>query len=553
LLLRIQTGWLGRTVMQAARAFKLPARPERPAVMPSGSLAQAAEPPPQAPLVANAVALGNTHYNEAVALFEKDKRNVVPAIQLLEKARAFHDAPQISIKLAEMQLFAHRPQDASATYLKAFHAHPENRDIWYYAGIHLLRHGEAEDVLDLYGSILKMDPDYPLARFFTKLYEDFPEYVRTLTESIRAADGKSGAQGKRKHVIGFAIWGRRYVEVFLKYTLSALLAPGNLPNLAALRDVHLVIFTTRNDAAALESSEIYRAAANFCNFHLIFYDPLLVEISRARNWPIKCHAQFGLMSGAHYAILECARRLDLDASLLGGDNIVNDAFLSNLAKILDGDVSAVGCAGFRVPTDKAFDLIDRRYRSADGTISIPSNEFSRLLMECLPEAFFVDSKNFTRFPLFLCWRVGKEGMLVHANHYHPYAIRGSYLREIKTPCIDPIDGMFILRYLTDINKMHLVSNSDITVVDAGENPLVVAPHLIGPNTFAVEDVGLWLWMYYDRLRSNYFMNCIRFEFGNVTSKQLLQSEKTAKKTVADILEHTETLEQQNHALKSWRL
>jgi hypothetical protein len=495
-------------------------------------------------------ALANVLYNDGLALLNRDPHALVQAIESLSTAFALHRSARIGVKLADLQRHANRHDDASSTLNATFRANPDDREVWYESLIHVLRHGQPADARDLLDSILSRDPAYPLAHFFKKTFDEFANYVDGIERSLSQARSSD----KPIFAISVAVWGEKYTSSFLRYTLASLLAVDNLPSASGTHAVHFIIFTTASDKARISAHPHYAQACMYAQFHFVLYDDALVAIARSEHFPTACHARFGLMSSAHYAVLECARRIGFAACILGADNVVNNGFLAAILDHLSkGDVGAIGCPGFRLQGTPALRAIEARYRSANGSICISGPDFSRLLCDHLPEAVFVTARDFARFPLFLCWRVRDEGILVHANHYHPVAINGRFLREIKNPSIDPIDGRFLVRYLSSADSIRLSTDSAICLADAGDNPLVVPPHLAAANKFREENVGLWLWQYDDGLRERYFRNAVRYSFRPMSSDSWSAVAKEADETVDRIVEYMQQLNRQDLTPKTWRI
>lgn len=491
--------------------------------------------------------LADILYNNAVALHDRNGHAILQVIALLKKAFALQASPQVAIKLCELQRLANRHHDAIETLREAFQTNPNNREIWYESIIYMMRHGEEVDARDLLASILRRDPEYPLARFYNKLFIDFPIYVEKVTVSI--------AENPRSKLpslsIGFSVWGKRYTFLFLEYALAALLADNNLPRVSKTHDIHITIFTTLNDANAIRSSRFYLMASEIACFHFIIYDDELMNVAQSTDNATAVHAQFGLMSTAHYVLLEVARRLAIPVVLIGADNVVNDDFLSNIVLVEQTGISAIAVAGFRLPAQQSLGVVNQRYRTSDRRVSMSGAAFSRLLSECLPEECFVDANSFSKFPLFLCWRVGDGGILIHASHLHPVMISGKYLREIKYPKIDPIDGRFLVRHSTAIDRIHIVQNTDICLFDAAENPLILSGS--AGKKFDAAEVGLWLWQFSDGLRERYLASPIRYHLGAPFETQWRDAETTAAGVVKNVLEYLHDLDKQTAKASSWKI
>jgi hypothetical protein len=256
------------------------------------------------------------------------------------------------------------------------------------------------------------------------------------------------------------------------------------------------------------------------------------------------------MSCAHYAVLEAGRKLDALVSPFGADNIVNDEFFQNIVKRMDGGADVVAAAGFRLERTGPMAAINKKLRDKkDGSIRINAQEMARLLIEYMPAELFVDSDNFAPFPLFLCWRVKGQGILVRGNHLMPYCIKASTLRGPLELSIDPVDGRFLHRHLNELSRIEVVDDLSISVFDAGDSPLIEAP-LQQDNKLSERDVGLWLWEYWDRLRVIYFNKNIYVAPEKPVDWS--ETELAAEGLVSAILGHVANYEKINTDRDSWR-
>lgn len=65
--------------------------------------------------------------------------------------------------------------------------------------------------------------------------------------------------------ISFPIWGKNYVEPFLRVTLRLMLADGNLPGLAQRTNVHARFYTTKKDESVIRRSPQFRLLEKYAN------------------------------------------------------------------------------------------------------------------------------------------------------------------------------------------------------------------------------------------------------------------------------------------------
>ena len=489
--------------------------------------------------------IANTWFNQAVSIWSDDPHQVAVAAAKLEQARALSTDPRIAIHLAAMYIKMNRNGDATSVYREAMHDDPADVELSYHAGAHVLRHGRTDDIRAFFENLAKIRPADPLANMVLGVHRQFPSYVHQVTSEIGAA-----AAGRRRFILCCALWGESFIRDFLRYTVAALLSPDNVPVLSERYDVHFVVFTTPKDEVALRADPIFKRLVQLAKPHFVHIDPFMIECARSPHYMIAAHTKFSLMSCSHYVALEAGRRLDAEVMNIGADNILNDGFLANAAKILEGDVSVVAVPGFRLYRDKVLAEIDGRYRRKDGVIEVPMREFARLLCDHIPDSCFVDSERFTRFPLFLCWRVADEGVLVFANHYMPYIVRARFLKGPLSPSIDPVDGRFLFREMPDLSKMHLVRDAEIAVFDAGDNPLVEEPPA-DRNILDTREVGLWLWCYWDALRERYFRAGLRIAKRAPSAAAWEEAEIEARGVVEQIMAHTQTLEAGNRQRRTW--
>ncbi|MGO9684895.1 MAG: hypothetical protein ACLPTZ_20350 [Beijerinckiaceae bacterium] len=83
------------------------------------------------------------------------------------------------------------------------------------------------------------------------------------------------------------VWGFRYVDQFLNYCLPTLLAPGNIPALAAALPTEFVLLTSSDDESYIRDHTAFRRLAAVCKveirliYHLIT-DGMLVPKPSAK-------------------------------------------------------------------------------------------------------------------------------------------------------------------------------------------------------------------------------------------------------------------------------
>src|SRR5690242_3661953 len=71
------------------------------------------------------------------------------------------------------------------------------------------------------------------------------------------------------------VWGKDYVESLLNLTVPALLAPGNLPSVAARAPCELVILTQQIHFQSIEKHPAVTRAKKYCPIRLVKIDDLI--------------------------------------------------------------------------------------------------------------------------------------------------------------------------------------------------------------------------------------------------------------------------------------
>src|SRR5579863_8544235 len=130
------------------------------------------------------------------------------------------------------------------------------------------------------------------------------------------------------------IWGKSYVDRFVGVALPTLLAPGNLPALAAETDLEALILTTQSTIPHFEKQKAILALNTVCKVRFLAIDDLIVE------------ALYGVTLTLAYArgILESgAAQTETYFVFMNADFALADGSLQTLAeKIAEGHPCILG-------------------------------------------------------------------------------------------------------------------------------------------------------------------------------------------------------------------
>lgn len=499
--------------------------------------------------------------NEANRLWAEHPLDLDEAIDKAEQAWTIGGDPMVAVQLASMYDQTNRNDDALVVLKQAFRRHPLDPLVRHHAAITLLRHGAAADIRDFFDSVVRMDPADAFARYATSLLDRFERWVEVLVAEVeRRRDGRT------PFIVSCPVWGQPFARNFVQYLCAALLASGNLPALAARHRVHFVVFTTRENEGYLRTEPLFERLSQFATVHFMHFEPgdtgygsamtaayratPVFYSSRTLDFYYARNCKFLLMSCAHYVALAAGRRTESLVSCQVADTLLSDGSLARIAELLSGPADAVLVNSMQLEGATLRDRLERTCRRADGSITIPPDVASELIVSHLPDNNFATAANLPRIPLRMTWRVGAGAVLVHGNHYHPMGLRPAAFAHPLHLSIDPIDSRFVDRSSLELDRVHLVQDSSISALSIEDGPL--EEQLTGTGEpLSVEQAAFWLWGYWGRTRAALFRSPLRI--GTATAAEWQAAESVASSVVESILTRARAYEDRRRRKSSWRL
>jgi hypothetical protein len=171
------------------------------------------------------------------------------------------------------------------------------------------------------------------------------------------------------------VWGQRYAERFTELTLPALLAPGNLPYLAAALPTEVVLVTQRDLFDVLRSADSFRRLEKHCEVRLVPMDDLM-------SFP----AYYGLT--ITWSLFRGFT--DLGEAMTGtwllflnADFILADGSYRSLVPRLSGEARVVLAPSYCTVEEEVLPLLRERLSRATPTLAIPPREMADLMLERL--------------------------------------------------------------------------------------------------------------------------------------------------------------------------
>jgi 2-polyprenyl-3-methyl-5-hydroxy-6-metoxy-1,4-benzoquinol methylase len=214
------------------------------------------------------------------------------------------------------------------------------------------------------------------------------------------------------------VWGFDFVRQFLEVGLRTMLAPGNVPALAAALPCSFVLLTSREDEAYLRLHPNFRALAAVCRAEIRLIDHLITGTNYSTTITL-AYAEAIRAAGPEM--------LDTCFFLLVSDYIVADgSFGKALARVMAG-ASGIQVGNFQVSLEDALPWLEDQLGAAPGAIAIPPREMLRWALSHLHPATVANTVN---YPLTknvhtnrLFWRVDGGTLLGRFYLMHMLCIR----------------------------------------------------------------------------------------------------------------------------------
>ncbi len=456
---------------------------------------------------------------EGLALWSAEPQRVWEAINKMERAWALDDDPEIAIQLSILYDRVNRNDEAVVLLTGASARHPRHARLRYHTAITLLRHGTPAAVRDFFDTVLKVDASDAFARFIITLLDAYDGWVRQLAESM---EGRR--DGRQPFLIAIPVWGESFAAFCMQHLCASFLSPNNLPVLAKRHSVHIAFFTSAEAEAVLRAEPLFRRLEQHATVDIVHYPPDVMAYkatmeacygqdkvpysSQSLAFYYERNCKFALMSCAHYVGLAAGRAADAIVSCMVADVMVNDGALTTMAARM-ADADAVLAHAIQMHGTDLRPLMYRQFRSVDGVLSVPPDACARLIVEYMPANNLADSGRLMDPPLRLAWRVGRHGMLVHGNHYHPYCLRPKALDHPLRLSIDPVDSRFMDRVSLATGRLHLVQDPSVVVLSIDDDP-ILQQERDGQGSPLVSQFSLWLLGYWSRRRGWMFRTPLRY-------------------------------------------
>jgi 2-polyprenyl-3-methyl-5-hydroxy-6-metoxy-1,4-benzoquinol methylase len=214
------------------------------------------------------------------------------------------------------------------------------------------------------------------------------------------------------------VWGYTFVRQFLEIGLRTMLAPGNVPALAATLPCRFIILTSVEDEPFLRLHPNFRALSAVCEVELRLIDHLITGTNYSTTITL-AYAETIRSAGPDM--------LDTCFFLLVSDYIVADGSFENMLARMMAGTSGIQVGNFQVSLEEALPWLEEQLGATSGPLSLRPRELLRWAFSHLHPATVANTVN---YPLSknvhtnrLFWRVDGETLLGRFYLMHMLCIR----------------------------------------------------------------------------------------------------------------------------------
>jgi hypothetical protein len=214
------------------------------------------------------------------------------------------------------------------------------------------------------------------------------------------------------------VWGYAYVRQFLECGLPTLLAPGNIPALAAALPTEFVLLTSEDDKELVEQSPAFQRLKSICQTKLRFIDHLITEGNSSTTVTL-AYTETVRAAGA--------AMLDTCFFFLVSDYIMADGSLASALKRMQNGASALVVGNFQVALEDAFPWLRQRLARGADVAPLTPRELMRWALNHLHPSVLANTVNIpfshNSHTNRLFWRVDGKTILGRFYLMHMLCVR----------------------------------------------------------------------------------------------------------------------------------
>jgi hypothetical protein len=214
------------------------------------------------------------------------------------------------------------------------------------------------------------------------------------------------------------VWGYEFVRKFLDRSLPTLLAPGNLPAIAAVLPTEFIFLTSEHDKTHIREHPAYGLLATVCAVRFHEIDDLVMRGNHSTTLTL-AYAREIKRSGRS--------ALDTCFFFLVSDYLMADGSLAAVLARMRAGVSAVQVGNFQTVEDEGGEWLDRHLAAGADAVALPARELMRWALTCTHPTTIANTVNnpvcHNKHTNRLFWRVDDNTLIGRFYLMHMICIR----------------------------------------------------------------------------------------------------------------------------------
>jgi hypothetical protein len=275
---------------------------------------------------------------------------------------------------------------------------------------------------------------------------------------VETAEARGGKRPPPKAVtLLLPVWGYRFVSQFLEFCLPTLLAPGNLPAVAAALPTRFVILSREDDEELIHSHPAWPALRQVCDAEVQFVDDLITDGN---------HTTTITLAFARAVRQSQEAMTDTCFVFLMSDYLFADGCLRTLVRhFLDG-ASAIVAGNFQIIAEEASESLPYTADPASHALVLPGRDLLAWSLSYLHPATTANIVNFrlshNSHTNRLLWRVDENTLIGRFYLIHPIGIRPEVTDFVVG---SSLDYSFIPEMCPSGNVVTLTDSDDYFIVE----------------------------------------------------------------------------------------
>lgn len=243
-------------------------------------------------------------------------------------------------------------------------------------------------------------------------------------------------------MIGFVLWGPKYVKNFLEYFLASALAPQNLPALGGKTFISIV--TNTEGQSLISQHPVFSEIQKYAQIEFFIFDDCLISHLNYLRPDNLFYRIYGALDHTNYFF---AREMNSDLFLLPVDSILANGTLANMKRLIGLNYDCCGSANLVAKLETFLPALDKMKSGL--TLDIATEDLATLAFQHMhqyleSQLMTHDNRNFGRWPRELFW-LEENSVVAHSMYIHPLALSRRIFKKDVVLTYNNVDADFVAR------------------------------------------------------------------------------------------------------------